>query len=129
MRFPLMVTDEHGAPIGAVNDIDQLYDFLDEADNGEVYEVMNPDDDRNLVLFKGFRSAFCYNPVSFAQLHSFVLYEWPELLETCPVCGCTEPTYNNTRGYRYACICPDCGTEYNPIDMDALVQGKMVRRR
>jgi len=128
MRFPLTIVDETGKILTAVNDIDQMVNYISEYDDGETYEVESLDDDRTLILFQGFNEAFQYNPVSFAMFHPFIIYEWPELMDTCPGCGCRDPEPYKGKGTKFLYTCPDCGTHYDPIDIDALFHGKLVRR-
>jgi len=128
MRFPLTIVDETGKILTAVNDIDQMIDYLDRVDDGEIYEVESLDDDSTLILFQGFDEAFRYNPVGFAKIHPFIIQEWPELLDSCPGCGCRSPEPYKGKGTKYLYTCPDCGTPYNPIDSKALLKGKLVRR-
>ena len=124
MRYPLTIADEYGNILTVVNDEEQLYDYLEVIDGGEIYEVPSLDDDSIIYVIEGMRAAFCYNPVGFAQYHSFVLLEWPELLCTCPKCD-----GQGFYGSDDKLVCEDCGERFDPINLDDLIKGKITRRR
>lgn len=125
MRYPLKIVDEFGTPFAIVKNEDALVDYMDRIDYGDVYEVPHRDREDVLVVFEGMHGAWEYNPVGFARLHSHVLSEWPELLETCPKCG----AYGEPSGRsRKSLVCPECGTRFDPIDMNALFKGRVIRR-
>jgi len=81
MRFPLLIRDEFGTPMMVVNDLEQLYDYMDEIDDGELYEVPDPNLDNEVRVFSSLRDAYEYNPKGCKQLHGPILAQWPEITQ------------------------------------------------